>query len=153
MLDILRLKEFLAECKAQIQLINSFDLVVDDSELVKSMSSHKKEDNLRLLGIIPQFDSGASSDEDSIRHNNHLMFMVLEKTDYATMTRDEKTLMWHRTQQGIIALEKKIIEAKNAGQEGKCPEFQYLDVKSFHIEPVWKLAQCNGWLLTTSFEL
>lgn len=152
MINILRLNEYLVECKDEISEVKTTKLVVDDSEIVNDLDQHKEADNMILLGVIPTFDTSPSED-DSIRHNNYLMFLIVEKTNYSKLKgNDEKVAMWNRTQSAIQKLEQKLIADKETGADGKCPEFMHLDVKSIRIEPVWKLAGCNGWMLVATIE-
>lgn len=149
MISILRLKEYLAECKASIEAINSTMLVVDDSQIVDKMASRQDKDNQILVAVIPEFDSAPSTSEDAIQDNNFLAFLVLEKTNYSALNDDKEILIWERTQKTIELLRQKLLLDSDPDEgSGTCPEMQFLDVTSIKIQPVWKLAQCNGWILT-----
>lgn len=152
MFTINRLYEYLAESKAEIARINSIKLVVDDSEIVNELSSHKESDNMILMGVIPVYDTSGSTD-DALIYNNYLMFMVLEKTNYSRLkSMDERVAMWNRTHEVMTEFHEKLISDKSDAEEGKCPELQNLNVNSIRIEPVWKLGECNGWVLTATLE-
>lgn len=151
MIGVKRLYEWLVETKAEIAEINSVDLVVDDSELANLVGTKTPSDNYILLGVIPEFDTSPTVDEDTITHNNFLMFMVLKKMDYSKFkSQDERIDFWDESQQVISKLEQKLLEAKTTGGNGRCPEFMHLNEKSIHIQPVWKFAQTNGWMLTVT---
>lgn len=152
MLSINRLYEYLAESKSEIERIKSIKLVVDDSEIVNELDAHKESDNMILMGVIPIYDTSGSND-DAITHNNYLMFLVLEKTNYSKFkNQDERVSMWNRTHEVIKEFEEKLISDKSDSEDGKCPELKDLDVRSIRIEPVWKLGGCNGWMLTATVE-
>lgn len=153
MIDVSRLYEWLIETKAKITEINSVELVVDDSELVNQMERKKPADNYILVSIIPEFNTAPSNGVDAILHNNFLMFMVLKKLDYSSFkSQDERIAFWNESQQVMKKLEAELIGAIETGAEGLCPEFMGLDEKTISIQPVWKFAQGNGWMLTVTIE-
>lgn len=153
MIDVSRLYEFLVETKAEIEEINSVELVVDDSELVNQMEKKRPADNYILVSVVPEFDTSPSDGVDSIQHNNYLMFMVLKKLDYSSFrSQDERISFWNESQQVMKKLEAILIAAIETGADGLCPEFMNLDEKSIQIQPVWKFAQGNGWMLTVTIE-
>lgn len=153
MIAISRLYEFLIEKKAEITELNTVKLVVDESEIINDLSAHKESDNMILVGVIPAFDNSPTKNEDAIAQNNYLMFMILEKTNYAKFkSMDDRVSLWNRTQQVMGKFYESLIEAKTTGANGLCPEFHELDISSIRIDPVWMLAQCNGWMLTVTIE-
>lgn len=153
MIDVSRLYEFLIETKAEIEEINSVELVVDDSELVNQMEKKRPADNYILVSVVPEFDTSPSDGVDAIQHNNYLMFMVLKKLDYSSFrSQDERISFWNESQQVMKKLEAILIAAIETGADGLCPEFMNLDEKSIQIQPVWKFAQGNGWMLTVTIE-
>lgn len=151
MIDVSKLYDFIKKAKDEILEIKSVELVVDDSELVNRMESKTSLDNYILLSVVPEFDTSPSRDEDSIMHSNYLMFMVLKKLDYSNFfSQDERIKFWNESQQVMKKFEEFLIEAKTTGVDGLCPEFQHLDERSIQIQPVWKFAQGNGWMLTVT---
>ena len=147
MIDILELKNYSEEIKTAISAINTVKVVVDESQLVDKIRSLKSEDNQILMTVIPEYDTSNSSDLDNVSHNNYLAFLVLEKVNYKGFTDDQELMVWQRTLQSIKLLEQKLLHDAGTGNE-TCPTFAHLDVRSIRIEPVWKLAECNGYILS-----
>lgn len=152
MIDVSRLYEWLIETKSTITEINLVDVVLDESELANVVGGVAPKDNYITVGIIPEFDTSPTTNEDAIKHNNYLMFMVLKKLDYSGFkNRDERIQFWNDSQQIMKKLEAALISSKTDGDD-ICPEFRDLDLTSIHIEPVWKFVQCNGWLMTLTIK-
>ena len=147
MIDITQLKSYSDEIKTAISAIKTVKVVVDESQLVDKIRSLKSEDNQILMTVIPEYDTSGSSDLDNVSHNNYLAFLVLEKVNYKALTDGQELDVWQRTLQSIKLLEQKLLMDASTGN-GTCPAFAHLDVRSLRIEPVWKLAECNGYILT-----
>lgn len=144
MLNVTRLREFLAEVKATIPGINYTQIVIDDSELVKHIEARKTSENTFLFAIMPQF--GINGNEDQLKWNNQLMFMVLDKsTDKNFSNHDEYIDMFGNTQTIAKAFIDYLLSQKSGDNGELCGLVNELKENSIVVNPVWRKAGCNGW--------
>ena len=71
-------KNYVQSLDDTFEEINRNRIVVAKSQLTKFLNSHKKNQNLLLLGILPDF-SGKGNDADSLKLINITQFYVLKK--------------------------------------------------------------------------
>jgi hypothetical protein len=143
MININSLREFLAECKAQFEEINRVQILFDDGDIINFVKEHENEENIFMLGIIPEFESSAK-DIDSVLFHNHLAFIFLEKCSYKDITHDEELLVFHRTLELSKKFVRKILD--DAGHS-VCHEMNHIDANSISVVPVKNLASCNGYMV------
>lgn len=146
MVAINRLREFLAETKAEISEINYTQLVADDSELEKFMQERSVSDNTLLFGVLPEFQLRGS--EDQVKWNNQLLFFIVEKTNDKNLTHDQYLDVFARTQAVVKKFVEGIIEKKLNQELMGCHFLREIDESSIDVSLVWRKAQCNGWLIT-----
>lgn len=148
MIDVLRIRELLVEAKDSIPQIKSVLLVVDESQIVEKMKKFTTDDNLLLMGVIPEYDYSQTKDIDNQKSSTHIAFLVLEKVNYRGFTEEVEINVWQRTLIAVNGLKSFLIGNVEEG----CQDLQGLDIASIRVEPVWKLAECNGWILTCTIE-
>jgi hypothetical protein len=74
--------------------------------------------------------------------------LVLEKVNYKSIVTEKDVVMiWERTFQTIKKLEEKILNDAGGGC-CECPSLAKINVASIDIKPIWKLAECNGYILS-----
>ena len=148
MISPLELYNYLAACKSELTAIKTTKTVIDESQIVDKIRQLSGNDNQILLGVIPEYDGSPSTDIDSIEKNSYMAFLVLEKINYKSIsTEKDEVLIWERTFQTMKKLEEKIL--KDAGGDCcECPSLAKINVGSINIDPVWKLAECNGYILS-----
>lgn len=131
----------LENLKSKVSEINSAWLVVDDSQLVKTLGEKYSEDNMFLVGVLPNYGTSGSN-ADSWKNTTQGMIMVLEKTDYSDLDQAQFIDVFERTFQAA----KKIREAMLILATEGCSGFlRDIYVDSIRLEPEWKKADCNGW--------
>lgn len=143
------LKNYCNAAKTTITAIKTVKVAVDESQIVDNLRNLKPGDNQILFAILPEYDTSESKDVDSVVDKNYMAFLVLEKLNYKSITEDEELDVWEDTLATIVQLREKIITDSTGGC-CDCPDFSSLDPKSFRIQPVWKLAECNGYLMTVN---
>lgn len=137
----LELKELLAEIKAELPVINRTKGVVNDSMLGNCLENHSRDDNQLLIGVLPSYGS-IGKDTDNVRQTAICQLMILEKTAYGDLTDDQFWSIFERTYQ--TAKKVKEILIRKAGED--ClPHFVNIDVNGLDINPIWGLAECNGY--------
>lgn len=146
-----RLREYLIEIKDEITEINRCRLVIDDSQVVEILKSMRSSDNLLLLGVIPEYNSGASRDLDNINWQTDTAFLILKYVNYSSLSEEGEANVWEETFQAAKKLQEKILYDAGAGSN-TCPELSNIIERSLDIKPVWKLGGTNGYILTASFE-
>lgn len=144
----LQLKALLEEIKNAIPGINKSWTVVDDSQLSKKISDCDDEDNMLLVGVLPNYGT-TGANADSYRDTTQSMIMVLEKTDYSDLDDDEFIDLFERTFQVARAVRNYILEISS---EGCNSALRNIFVDSLTIEPIWKKADCNGWSINFDIE-
>lgn len=151
MIDVKRFYEFLVETKTKICEIKTIKTVYDDSQIVEEMRDVSPDDSMILMGVIPEYDSGGSKNVDSILFETNIAIFVLQKVDYSDVNND-KLLDFAQETQDVV---KKIIEQiQIAAVEGNnnCTLFSGIIASSFSVKPIWKLAQCIGWVIAFNVE-
>ena len=146
MLNITRLREFLAEAKAEIPTIKFTDMVVDDSQLIDFLKDRKPADNNFLIAIVPQFTIDGT--EDRTKWQNQLMFMILAKgarRDFKN--NDEYMQVYADTQATALAFVQYLLTEKTGDNSTFCGLFNELVENSISVYPIWEKAQCNGWMV------
>jgi|SRR5690606_4800831 len=150
MLAVNRLREFVAEAVSDIEALNSGKVVVTKEEISRFMRDHEIENNMLLIGIVPEHDIFGT--EDDIKTNNDLGFYILTKTDYSEHDHDSFLDIFSDTQLVAFDLVEYIIE-KNADRNSAiCGLFQNLDKVNFPITPIKGLNGCNGYFIGISFD-
>jgi hypothetical protein len=156
MLPLNRLREYQAEVCAQLldengkKLFNYSDMIIDNSELSKLLKDRVAEDNTFLIAVMPEFQM--KGEEDRSKWENILQFFILDKTDYSEHDRDSYLNIFVQTQAKAQAFVDKLIEDK-ANRDGVfCNFLSWLDENSIRVSPVWKMNQCNGWMVELNFD-
>ena len=139
----LQFKQLLENIKNQIPEINKSWVVVDDSQLTSTLGEVEREDNILLVGVLPNYGTrGANA--DSYGDTTYGLIFVLEKTDYSELTYDEFIDLFERTYQTT----KKVRNLMLYFAVNSCSSFlRNIYVDSLGISPEWKKAGCNGWSL------
>lgn len=127
--------------------INRNRIVVVKSQLTKFLNSHKKNQNLLLLGILPDF-SGKGNDADSFKLNCITQFYVLKKTTFSEVDYDELNEIYDETYIVLEKIVKKMLQDSLA-----CSELRFLNTNSIKLEPVFNMDSCNGWKLMLNFDM
>ena len=149
MILISELRTYIAAKQAELPLVNSSRLAVNESDVTRFLSAFSKTDNQLMLVLLPDARSTAR-DEDNIRMNNSLAFLFLEKSDYSSEKYDQWLDVFARTQESAIAFARKLIWEVN---NGSCSFNRFLDYNNISIEPVNGLASCNGWSVEIYFDV
>jgi hypothetical protein len=156
MLPLNRLREYQAEVCAQLldengkKLFNYTDMIIDNSELSKLLKERVEEDNTFLIAVMPEFQM--KGEEDRSKWENMLQFFILDKTDYSEHDRDGYLNIFVQTQAKAQALVDKLIEDKSNREGVFCNFLSWLDENSIRVSPVWKMDQCNGWMVELNFD-
>ncbi len=143
MIRVNRLREYLAEKHAAIAAVNFSQLVLDDTELSNFLKDLKKEQNMMLFAVMPEFNM--QGQEDNAKLNNKLMFMILEKTAYRDNDHDSYLDIFGRTQEAAYEFITMLLEDKENGDDLNCGLMSWLNENSINIYPIWKKNGCNGW--------
>jgi hypothetical protein len=156
MLPLNRLREYQAEVCAQLldengkKLFNFSDMIIDNSELSKLLKDRVAEDNTFLIAVMPEFQM--KGEEDRSKWENILQFFILDKTDYSEYDRDGYLNIFVETQAKAQAFVDKLIEDKSNRDGVFCNFLSWLDENSIRVSPVWKMDQCNGWMVELNFD-
>ena len=134
----------LTQLKASITEINSAWLVIDDSQLVKTLAEKYKEDNMFLVGVLPSYGTSGSN-ADSYRNQTTAMLFILEKIDYSDLDQEQFIEVFEETYQVAKAVREKIL---NLATEGCSGFLRDIFVDSIRIDPEWKKSDCNGWSIS-----
>jgi hypothetical protein len=143
MISVTSLKAFVTEIQSRIAAINFSEVVVDDSQLTNFLKDLERSQNQMLFGIIPEYP--IQGDQDRLKWNNQLMFMVLEKTNSRNQKHSDFLQMMENTLQSAKAFTE-ILLSEKAGDNGDfCGIANQLIENSIRIYPIWNKAECNGW--------
>ena len=144
MISITELKAFLQQKQTDITAINSNHLFIDDSQLTAVLREVQKADNTILVGLIPSHKTeGANIDTIALR--NSLLFMLLNKTD-RNVSHEEFLTNMQQCQDAAKEFVKSLIN--DATDDTKvCEISRLIDVNSITIDPIWKLAGCDGYAI------
>jgi hypothetical protein len=145
MLNLTHLNQFLIDAKASIDTINFTDLVADDSELVSILKDRKETDNHYLIAVIPDYK--LTGNENSLKWNNQLMFMVVSKASSRTITKAERNTIIGEVQQTAKAVIELILEKKSGDNGDFCGMMNEVIEDSILMTIVWEKAQCHGWII------
>ncbi len=138
MLTINQINTFLEEAKTEIDTIKYVDLVADDSELVSMLKD-------RTIAIIPSF--GINGNEEQMKWDNKLMFMVLAQASSRDITKKERNTLIGEVQESARALVYFMLE-KKTGEDGDfCGVMNEVVENSIRVDVVWEKAQCHGWIV------
>ncbi|MBL87226.1 MAG: hypothetical protein CMO82_11270 [Winogradskyella sp.] len=140
-------KNYVQSLDDTFEEINRNRIVVVKSQLTKFLNSHKKNQNLLLLGILPDF-SGKGNDADSFKLVNITQFYILKKTTYSEVDHDELMEIYEETYIVIEKVLKKILEDSLSYSE-----LRFLNTNSIKLEPVFDMDGCNGWKLMLNFDM
>lgn len=143
-----QLNTLLTEIKAKVAAINSAWMVIDDSQLVKTLAEKYSEDNMFLVGVLPSYGTNGSN-ADSYRNTTRSMLFVLEKTDYSDNDQEQFIELFERTFQAAKLIREEIL---NLATESCSGFLRHIAVDSIQILPEWKKADCNGWSINFEIE-
>ena len=141
MITINQIATFLESVKDEIPGINKTFLFIDDSHLTSHLRDVSESDNSILVGIIPSHDT-QGNDVDTVQYVDYLLFMILNKRDSRNYA---ETITKLANAQSIT---KKFVQKllSDATDDSKpCSFLKKLDANSISIDPIWDLAQCDGY--------
>lgn len=141
MIDIITLRERIAEAKEEIPEIKTVGFVVDDDELSTLMTDHKTADNILLLVVLPSYDGFGKEDESGIR--SFLQFFILEKVDTKTFKNQNQYIeVFQRT----LLTARKFVNVLFGLESESCLSMD-LDYNSLKMYPISRKSQCNGYIV------
>lgn len=151
MLTVNRLREFVAEAVASLDELQVGKVVVTKEEISRFMKEHSEEENMLLIGIIPEHDVVGS--EDAWETENDLGFYILEKTDYSEYDHDSYLDVFSRTQEAASQFVSFILEQSNNIDSSICGLFANFGNKiNIPITPIKGLSGCNGYFIGINFK-
>lgn len=145
MLNVTQILDFISQAKTEIPAINFTDLVADDSELVSILKDRKETENHYLIGVIPDYN--LQGNENTLKWNNKLMFMVLSKASSRSITKAERNTIIGETQETAKALVYFLLEKKSGDNGDFCGIMNEVVEESIAMSVVWEKAQCHGWIV------
>lgn len=151
MIDVTFLRNYAERLKEAIDTINYKEVIVDDSQLVNMLDNIETSKKHLLFMVLPDF-SNSGRNVDDIRKRTDTVILVLQKTSYSDITHDEFLDIMQETLLSAKAIETKMIADMLDYTEAGCMYMKQLNVPSISIQPVWGLAECNGWSLEFNFE-
>lgn len=145
MLNLTQINDFISQAQEAIPAINFTDLVADDSELVSILKDRKETDNQYLIAVIPDYT--IDGNENSLKWNNKLMFMILSKVSSRNITKAERNSIIAENQQTAQALVYFLLEKKSGDNNDFCGIMNEVVENSISLSVVWEKAQCHGWII------
>lgn len=140
----LQFNTLVTQLKDSIAEINSAWMVIDDSQLVKTLAEKYKEDNMFLVGVLPNYGTNGSN-ADSYRGSVSAMLFVFEKTDYSDLDQEQFLSVFERTYQVAIAVRERILNLATK----ECSGFlNHIIVDSINIKAEWRKSDCNGYSIS-----
>ncbi len=143
MIHPLAIKAILVDMQTRIATINKNELVVDDSQLTKSLEALKVSENFLLLGMIPEYQLQGT--QDSLKYNSQLMFMFLKKTNSKNTSPKELNDILQETLQAAKEFMEILLSEKSGDEGDFCGIANELNENSIRIYPIWNKSECNGW--------
>ena len=143
MITLPQIQAILNEMKTSITNINTAELVIDDTQLVKFLEKHKTADNNILLGIIPEYP--IEGDQDRLKWNNQMMFMVLQKVSDRDTNHDSFLTIMEQTRQCAEQFIQILLAEKSGDNGDFCGTANELTENSIHVFPIWNKSACHGW--------
>jgi len=140
-------KDYLKEIQDDCPEINKNKLVVDDSQLTNYLGSHKRADNIMLIGVLPEFGANATNPDNFLLRGSTLL-MVLEKTNYSNENYDSYFQIFENTYIVAEKIVKKLLSDATRG----CTYLRYLQPQSIQVVPVWNKSECEGWSIQFNFD-
>ena len=142
MISIQELQDFTIAHVAERAKLENYFMVASDDELARLYKDTPNPgDQCTLVVIIPSHDSDFM-DEDNLKMNNNLSFMIIKKTD-TKAGNDEKIRMFGITQVEIKALLLKILSLYQ--KLGDNCVFRDMELDSIQIDPVQDYIGANGY--------
>ncbi|MFD2824811.1 hypothetical protein ACFS5M_14100 [Lacinutrix iliipiscaria] len=141
-------RSYLAGLKQEFSEINSQRLLIDKSALTKYLEAHQSDNNLLLVGIMPDF-GGKGLNADEFKLTNITQLMVLKKTTFSEINHEEFLDIFEET---YLVIEKILEYILNSSREG-CTELRFLNTQNIKLVPVWNLSSCNGWKIMLDFDM
>jgi len=143
----LDLKNFLEECKADIEEINYVKTIIDDSSMANAVSAVSNDQNLLLYGVLPDY-LGNKKVEDEAKMNNVLEFLLVKKVNYSDLDNEDFINVMQET---ALAARKFVVYIYGKSQEG-CGPLRYFEPGSENITPVWAKSGTNGYLIAINLD-
>ena len=144
-MDPLSLQNLLSHFDNEIDTINKNWMVIDENHVVKDLSEISTDENILLIGLMPNYGTDAEN-SDNVLDKSFSQFLILEKTDYSELNRQQFLDIFQRTFLVAKEIKDRLIEY-SADKQCEFPYLMQLDINSLKMEPIYKLAQCNGWAL------
>lgn len=151
MVTVQEVRDYGQRLQDTVEAINYNLTVIDDSQMVKSLSEISPENKHLIYLVIP--DNNNTGADDSNLKNNEMQFIVLQKTEHKIAHNDFLNVI-HNTQATARAVELQMrqdkYEAQNAYDEQEphvCGFMMWLDTASIRMMPMWDYAGCHGWSL------
>lgn len=141
-------RQYLADLQTEFPEINSQRLLIDKTALTKYLEAHQSDNNLLLVGIMPDFN-GKGANADEFKVVNVTQLMVLKKTSLSEINHEEFLDIFEET---YLVIEKVLQHILNQSLEG-CNELRFLNTQGIKITPVWNLSSCNGWKIMLDFDV
>ncbi len=141
MILISKVREYAAQVKAQLPEFKHDLVVIDDSQLTSKLDE-LPPDELIFVVVIPSHVL-TGENVDDVRAKDFMIFMVLQKNDQDE-GHDKFLEAMEKCQLAIIKLVKKML-ADKSGADQQCGIMRQLEISSTAIDPVWALANCDGY--------
>ena len=143
MITVQNLRAFSAEMQNRISGINLNHVVIDDTQLALFLKGMKPDENQILLSIIPEYP--LQGDQDKLKWNNQLMFMILEKTNDRRTNHEAFLDIMESTQVSALEFVEILLTEKSGDNGNFCGIANELIESSIRVYPIWNKAECHGW--------
>lgn len=146
LLTISELKAMLDGYMAELPEVNYTNTVIDDSQLANIVKKISEDENMLLVGVVPDYTSETNEDEEAFMLRNSTEVLVLKKTDYSRYNHEDFMAMMDET----LAVAEKLIEflVRDKYSGTGCAKLPFLNEQSIQATPVWRKSECNGWMVS-----
>ncbi|MEI6865783.1 hypothetical protein [Flavicella sp.] len=141
MLLITDYRDYIDSIAERIPQFQLQKVVMDDSQITKFVGECKSNDKYILFGIIPKHKP--VGDLSTLKSADYFSILILNKVDRSKMTHDD---FLEKLEQSQLVTKKvfDLLLSDHVDQK-TCSILKDLDFGSIDINPIWKLAGCDGY--------
>lgn len=144
MITLNDIEDLSSAIKNNIDGINFKEMVATIPDIVTHLAQRSKHDNHLLFATTPKYGN-TKNNIDNPGKISYCEFLLVDKINYTSTPSKELLQKSQIILDKVVEIEEYLKNFKHDYDTDIACKFRNINIASINIEPVWYLAECNGW--------
>lgn len=140
---------YLSTLMANIEGINKFKMVDNETDVTQFIRDQSSLDNSLMMGVMPTSGNNSPTDADAFMNRYYTEIMVVNKVDVSVQDQETYVNTFNETHELALKIQQHLLDSS---VNGTCTLFKHMIASSIQIVTV-NLSQVKGWNIIFSFDI